>query len=167
MYSTPGSIGSSPRGRGKPRCEQLWHFLHGLIPARAGKTPTASSPRSWRPAHPRAGGENTTTRRRTGRTPGSSPRGRGKREVDGGEPWLMRLIPARAGKTEMWYTGDPHQGAHPRAGGENAELGFQKVGGSGSSPRGRGKRANDVFHLVKSRLIPARAGKTPCQGRNR
>ena len=30
--------------------------------------------------------------------------------------------------------------AHPRSRGENAELGFQKVGGSGSSPLTRGKR---------------------------
>ena len=30
--------GSSPRGRGKPGCEQGWHFLNRLIPAWAGKT---------------------------------------------------------------------------------------------------------------------------------
>ena len=49
-------------------------------------------------------------------------------------------------------------------GGENAELGFQKVGGSGSSPRGRGKRRRCPSVLRQVGLIPAWAGKTATSG---
>ena len=50
--------------------------------------------------------------------------------------------------------------AHPRSRGENAELGFQKVGGSGSSPLTRGKPGVDARREHGCGLIPAHAGKT-------
>ena len=94
-----------------------------------------------------------------GRT-GSSPRGRGKRRRLGGRRRYQRLIPARAGKTPETH---PHGGptsAHPRAGGENPGGDDGQSIGFGSSPRGRGKRLVNDAHLVRVRLIPARAGKT-------
>ena len=50
--------------------------------------------------------------------------------------------------------------AHPRAGGENAELILDVLGDDGSSPRGRGKLNPREIQRVRERLIPARAGKT-------
>ena len=53
------SVGSSPRGRGKPLDVAREAVRGRLIPARAGKTPSVISLDSTGPAHPRAGGENT------------------------------------------------------------------------------------------------------------
>ena len=54
------SVGSSPRGRGKPRPWRRSRRSGRLIPAWAGKTPprTGATPRTR--AHPRVGGENST-----------------------------------------------------------------------------------------------------------
>ena len=74
-----GELGSSPRGRGK-RCVALdTPKIAGLIPARAGKTARGASSPSPVPAHPRAGGENTSATVQVSVASGSSPRGRGKR----------------------------------------------------------------------------------------
>ena len=50
--------------------------------------------------------------------------------------------------------------AHPRVGGENDLVDMYYSGQSGSSPRGRGKRARDIARINQQRLIPAWAGKT-------
>ena len=154
-------FGSSPRGRGKPAQAINDTTAPGLIPARAGKTAPsrANAARSW--AHPRAGGENTGTPRTRSFSSGSSPRGRGKRELTVYEYNLEGLIPARAGKT-FWNASDSSfSGAHPRAGGENAAFMTFSFAVRGSSPRGRGKRGRGDHRRRRVRLIPARAGKTP------
>ena len=115
-------VGSSPRGRGKPGLPE-WTFF----PARA---------------HPRAGGENGHIVVRLHCERGSSPRGRGKRRRRGRERRGWRLIPARAGKTRGSIEFDPHQQAHPRAGGENRSRSVVPFCLAGSSPRGRGKHPN-------------------------
>ena len=51
-------------------------------------------------AHPRAGGENKDALAAVKGTAGSSPRGRGKRTVPRFFSSPLRLIPARAGKTD-------------------------------------------------------------------
>ena len=50
--------------------------------------------------------------------------------------------------------------AHPRVGGENADLMLAVTRSKGSSPRGRGKLVRHVQARVPVRLIPAWAGKT-------
>ena len=93
-------LGSSPRGRGKPERTTNATKAAGLIPAWAGKTAphVEHRGRSW--AHPRVGGENTGPRFRHARIRGSSPRGRGKRQVLERRRQARRLIPAWAGKTQ-------------------------------------------------------------------
>ena len=93
------SEGSSPRGRGKHGAGQLRLNKAGLIPARAGKTETRPRRPSAAWAHPRAGGENQLIDEIVRSDQGSSPRGRGKRDVTVKELCAQRLIPARAGKT--------------------------------------------------------------------
>ena len=157
--------GSSPRGRGKREFKRDEPVRVGLIPARAGKT---SGPRvvlsaSW--AHPRAGGENLPTSRTGTGSCGSSPRGRGKREVRGRSRPLRRLIPARAGKTQWRAANRSIVRAHPRAGGENCYNTSGNRGVTGSSPRGRGKPIPHLLDGSNVGLIPARAGKTSAHSR--
>ena len=74
-------------------------FLGGLIPAWAGKTRTATQSQTSIPAHPRVGGENPYAASNDQDPKGSSPRGRGKRELFGADAERRGLIPAWAGKT--------------------------------------------------------------------
>ena len=172
--------GSSPRVRGK-RDLALGHGVpEGLIPERAGKTDhplatqarSAAHPRacgenvfvdvvpSMRGAHPRACGENDALTARYMRGDGSSPRVRGKpgRACPPGEG--PGLIPACAGKTRCRRPTGEEVTAHPRACGENGAQREISSGGSGSSPRVRGKRNPRRNSQRPPRLIPARAGKT-------
>ena len=71
-----------------------------------------------------------------------------------------RLIPARAGKTSGWAVAGGCGGAHPRAGGENAEPDGLVDPDADSSPRGRGKHTREIQAIAGAGLIPARAGKT-------
>ena len=132
--------GSSPRGRGKRGQDGAGALPARLIPAWAGKTRNAHTHRKDDRAHPRVGGENACARALTFETPGSSPRGRGKRHAEVGDV--------------------AHGLAHPRVGGENAAVLVLICCWSGSSPRGRGKPKPSHGCLAASGLIPAWAGKT-------
>ena len=157
-----GRTGSSPRVRGKLEDVSAQSAEVRLIPARAGKTTctTRRSVGAW--AHPRACGENGIRKQPETRFWGSSPRVRGKlREGDhAGLP--ARLIPARAGKTSRSRCGPRSTGAHPRACGENGLDEWPGAPAEGSSPRVRGKLFVGALDQFGLRLIPARAGKTPC-----
>ena len=153
-------MGSSPRVRGKP-VEGLQTVLeHGLIPARAGKTPAHVDMSSPFPAHPRACGENWSQLIEYGDSAGSSPRVRGKRVLGEGHGGGLRLIPARAGKTTQRPSPACRSWAHPRACGENGRSRCVPSAGQGSSPRVRGKRTCGWRDWNPRGLIPARAGKT-------
>ena len=119
------------------------------------------------PAHPRAGGENPSMIAFTVGAAGSSPRGRGKRVAHGSTSGSFRLIPARAGKTRDFLSDHVVETAHPRAGGENWRVSSTRSSVRGSSPRGRGKRQEDVAVQDLEGLIPARAGKTHPHGYRR
>ena len=132
----------------------------GLIPARAGKTSSASDNRTARGAHPRACGENPLSRTASAAEDGSSPRVRGKPPDIHNFYKDVRLIPARAGKTGPTSTRGPDSGAHPRACGENRCRRTGPGFSGGSSPRVRGKRSSASDNRTARGLIPARAGKT-------
>ena len=153
-------MGSSPRVRGKRSRTSSNVDMVGLIPARAGKTPTEYADARASSAHPRACGENNPGAATTPPLPGSSPRVRGK--LKGSSP-LSRgigLIPARAGKTRRGFGRRPGRRAHPRACGENPRVCGENISGVGSSPRVRGKRPLGPQGQGVDGLIPARAGKT-------
>ena len=111
-------------------------------------------------AHPRACGENTNTCFSLLQTQGSSPRVRGKLLSFHLSPSKRRLIPARAGKTPATAPKPPPWRAHPRACGENGPRSRLRPWVWGSSPRVRGKPADQSPLIGDVRLIPARAGKT-------
>ena len=91
--------GSSPRVRGKHTAGAPLRPDPGLIPACAGKTGRPRT-RPWRSgAHPRVCGENPAAATNAEVARGSSPRVRGKRLDVAHALALVRLIPARAGKT--------------------------------------------------------------------
>ena len=154
------AAGSSPRGRGKLAEGKDSHLALRLIPARAGKTRPAGRVAGPVQAHPRAGGENRTTRTIRIAFLGSSPRGRGKLRQAPVLQGRGRLIPARAGKTPSTSCLIARAPAHPRAGGENGPARRPDHVGAGSSPRGRGKRPGWARRGRTRGLIPARAGKT-------
>ena len=94
---------------------------------------------------------------------GSSPLTRGKRVCLLDDLGQVRLIPAHAGKTPgrpPWLRG---HGAHPRSRGENSGRDPHGWCARGSSPLTRGKPIDEVTDNGAYRLIPAHAGKTPCQ----
>ena len=111
--------GSSPRVRGKRLADRLRDASLALIPARAGKTGWSWCGRSWRPAHPRACGENTTRTASEAENAGSSPRVRGTVDSEGDKAGGGDLIPTCAG---------------------NGEVDDEVLARDGSSPRVRGKR---------------------------
>ena len=95
------------------------------------------------------------------RVEGSSPRVRGKHDVEDRRRECLRLIPACAGKTAAREACPRAPGAHPRVCGENAidEIDYELS--LGSSPRVRGKLSFKAVQMAGDRLIPACAGKTP------
>ena len=94
------------------------------------------------------------------RLAGSSPRGRGKQELNIVKGHTLGLIPAWAGKTVARVLGTKLSTAHPRVGGENSLSSVSTRTPRGSSPRGRGKRGRAVRPVPLFGLIPAWAGKT-------
>ena len=152
--------GSSPRVRGKLNVRGGGGTAGRLIPARAGKT-SAGNRIGWTTAaHPRACGENANMLIRECWERGSSPRVRGKRSQRRRRDEAPRLIPARAGKTLTEARASFVTWAHPRACGENFQMGMPRSASWGSSPRVRGKLEVRRDRNRSRGLIPARAGKT-------
>ena len=138
--ATLPAVGSSPRGRGKPRGRRRGCAGPRLIPAWTGKTMGGRSTRCDIGAHPRMGGENCVRAGLGTGVAGSSPHGRGKRVHRTLPAHAIGLIPAWAGKTPQSLPGYETR--------------------RGSSPHGRGKRTSGSCQVSGRRLIPARAGKT-------
>ena len=152
--------GSSPLARGK-----RWDILAGiktpgLIPARAGKTKRVARPTARARAHPRSRGENQRQQAMTTLRMGSSPLARGKpaKQIRGRH--ILRLIPARAGKTIINKSSQNILAAHPRSRGENSRGARRQRCVHGSSPLARGKPPPLLLRRQDVGLIPARAGKT-------
>ena len=158
--TTPDTTGSSPRGRGTPTEPEPHLSARRFIPARAGNTaPQLCEPRQI-PVHPRAGGEHYRASNCSDVMIGSSPRGRGTRDVHHAKGEALRFIPARAGNTTMQFEGVVVSSVHPRAGGEHSLNPDQAICDNGSSPRGRGTLFAHVLEGPRQRFIPARAGNT-------
>ena len=113
-------------------------------------------------AHPRAGGENCPNHLSTPPDQGSSPRGRGKHCVKLCICLIVRLIPARAGKTPHLSLGWLPQAAHPRAGGENNGAVSLTLSQYGSSPHARGKRSRSESSPPTKAAHPRMGGENLC-----
>ena len=155
-----GPAGSSPLTRGKLCALRVNASVIGLIPAHAGKTHHAHPSGASCAAHPRSRGENVSPSCSGRSWSGSSPLTRGKHNRRPDRRDHTRLIPAHAGKTNLWFGVDSTSGAHPRSRGENCHGVADLEAGVGSSPLTRGKHDGLVADRGPRRLIPAHAGKT-------
>ena len=153
--------GSSPLVRGGPTNPRCGLVGFGLIPARAGRTPAAQRRVQVGRAHPRSCGADQVLRSCRMVCQGSSPLVRGGRGESGGHTHALRLIPARAGRTDLRGLLDLRVTAHPRSCGADYVKSRCSAGESGSSPLVRGGPRGGRRRLGRGRLIPARAGRTP------
>ena len=152
--------GSSPLTRGKPAGVTHCPSCNGLIPAHAGKTTAVRQCLPNAGAHPRSRGENYIPPTQGTYTQGSSPLTRGKQEVQACDVTQWGLIPAHAGKTVVTVPRQAGKRAHPRSRGENPSLLKAMAALRGSSPLTRGKQLVQIRGPIRTRLIPAHAGKT-------
>ena len=92
---------------------------------------------------------------------------RGKRRLLFVFHCFLRIIPAHAGQTRFSPRAAGHTSDHPRACGANGVDALWDKLKDGSSPRMRGKPVRCVVDIVVLRIIPAHAGQTPCDERER
>ena len=154
--------GSSPRVRGKLIRGIDVVCLARIIPARAGQTLMPSQILPHISDHPRACGANDGADGSGELAYGSSPRVRGKPRAGVLPCRSKRIIPARAGQTDTRNRCRLPRPDHPRACGANLDAIPDIAPYFGSSPRVRGKRRGGRQRRVGVRIIPARAGQTPC-----
>ena len=150
--------GSSPLTRGKRVWPSAGWKDRGLIPAHAGKTPTARQSPPCSRAHPRSRGENHPASGHTRTSTGSSPLTRGKRYCRRSEHHARGLIPAHAGKTSSRSHATSKRRAHPRSRGENRWERRRGCRCWGSSPLTRGKRDKELLHGLASSAHPRSRG---------
>ena len=130
--------GSSPRVRGADLDTVVSLLVDGIIPARAGSSPTTPSAPSTRWDHPRACGEQNRPLCRCRSVPGSSPRVRGAGALLLCCGIHRGIIPARAGSSLDTLSRRHTKRDHPRACGEQVLALGRSVFIRGSSPRVRG-----------------------------
>ena len=153
-------IGSSPLVRGGRERERCASGRGRLIPARAGRTTTATRRQPWAAAHPRSCGADLQRLCVTAIQVGSSPLVRGGPGDRVGEADSPRLIPARAGRTGSRSSAPRCRAAHPRSCGADGTPKGGVGGYLGSSPLVRGGHPARRARRHGRRLIPARAGRT-------
>ena len=152
--------GLSPRGRGKLARRPLLTRRYRSIPAWAGETATSTDTRLCEKVYPRVGGGNRRNGRLQWSLIGLSPRGRGKRLAGYSKGVGWRSIPAWAGETLIMQALEGAKGVYPRVGGGNEYITAGEAARRGLSPRGRGKRVEDVEKSIVVGSIPAWAGET-------
>ena len=109
--------------------------------------------------HPRVCGETATTPKEWSRSKGPSPRVRGNRRRVLVECPQGGSIPACAGKPEGIKGQRPGSQVHPRVCGETAWPAASNPARMGPSPRVRGNLIDRVSSVLRTRSIPACAGK--------
>ena len=141
------TAGSSPLTRGKRTAEAVQVLCQGLIPAHAGKTWRRIVWASLRSALPRSRGENARMSVAVTDSGGSSPLTRGKQQQSSLQFRTVRLIPAHAGKTVLFFGASSAVTAHPRSRGENDAVSGRSSASRGSSPLTRGKHQSSLQFL--------------------
>ena len=159
--------GSSPLARGLPMAIHPWSASTGIIPARAGFTCTAPAAPSWGADHPRSRGVYRPRPQKRTRRPGSSPLARGLLSGLLGSHSPVRIIPARAGFTELEEISRVCRRDHPRSRGVYSAPDPARWERRGSSPLARGLHSVAGQCDRSDRIIPARAGFTTPTSRSR
>ena len=153
-----GSLGTSPRVRGKPPGHASAGSQPRYIPARAGEAHKRRGRPILATVHPRACGGSPRSVPDIVDEHGTSPRVRGKHSRAASTPCAAGYIPARAGEAGWYPSSSTDQKVHPRAcGGSLGYLAHIEHYG-GTSPRVRGKLARTTAPMPRPGYIPARAG---------
>ena len=150
--------GSSPRLRGTRPVPSMRTVHARFIPAPAGNTSTATSPRLALAVHPRACGEHARLAARRLAIDRFIP-------APAGNTAWQSLVVARTGSSPR-LRGTPAtsgcdasaDAVHPRACGEHPVSGQTRAGHSGSSPRLRGTLAGGYEHVRRSGSSPRLRG---------
>ena len=156
--------GSSPRGRGTPGFRCIAKGCVRFIPAWAGNAEQDNDHRNDQRVHPRVGGERVEATIEGLDIDGSSPRGRGTQRLAGLARIRLRFIPAWAGNAPAGSAPSRSTSVHPRVGGERASGHPICLPTTGSSPRGRGTRRENLPQVRDNRFIPAWAGNAVSAG---
>ena len=152
--------GSSPPTRGTLLRQRRLGAPVRFIPAYAGNTSSARSPRLCNAVHPRLRGEHAKGSRSMPEMPGSSPPTRGTLDQPGQGDLAPRFIPAYAGNTCHALAAARGSPVHPRLRGEHS-LAMMGIGfTAGSSPPTRGTLQAIPPEDRPRRFIPAYAGNT-------
>ena len=150
-----------PRSRG---VYDWWSIVDGLteriIPARAGFTTGSRSSCATGSDHPRSRGVYAYHRPYLVPFSGSSPLARGLRGKASQSNFASRIIPARAGFTQVRTAAIRRVADHPRSRGVYFLMIELSVSTGGSSPLARGLHDCVDVRVRYRRIIPARAGFT-------
>ena len=155
--------GSSPHARGLLVNENWWIGRERIIPARAGFTGRRADRLPLARDHPRTRGVYRGATPLASLAVGSSPHARGLPVTAGFRGLLCGIIPARAGFTALSSAPVCVSGDHPRTRGVYGDPAGRVRPHQGSSPHARGLLKEAGYRLESTRIIPARAGFTPCQ----
>ena len=153
-------IGSSPLARGLRRPVIRALGKRGIIPARAGFTTPALPPAPTGSDHPRSRGVYNDLLDPEQQYSGSSPLARGLRDRGRTARRATRIIPARAGFTQLGRRRAAPGPDHPRSRGVYGTPPGSTRGFRGSSPLARGLLVGRRGQGNHDRIIPARAGFT-------
>ena len=152
------AAGSSPLARGLPRRPPEPPDRRRIIPARAGFTPGRAAPSSASPDHPRSRGVYPRTETPVWSAEGSSPLARGLPVVHVDDRACQRIIPARAGFTDLWGPDKPAILDHPRSRGVYQNDFDVELPQVGSSPLARGLRREGLQEGVSREDHPRSRG---------
>ena len=153
-------VGSSPLARGLQDGRDHALLQSGIIPARAGFTPSGPCLRSWTRDHPRSRGVYTVRTLSPLLDAGSSPLARGLRHDQLRGRNVTGIIPARAGFTVLRPPRLRGPSDHPRSRGVYPGRRPSPSATRGSSPLARGLLVGRNVPVQHDGIIPARAGFT-------
>ena len=153
-------LGSSPLARGLQDTFRFEGQSGRIIPARAGFTRGLLLGSRRQRDHPRSRGVYTGPPTPARQKQGSSPLARGLHAYADADDAVARIIPARAGFTGSSTTSPAAAGDHPRSRGVYRGRIQCDCVAHGSSPLARGLPPKPVVGVVRTGIIPARAGFT-------
>ena len=157
-----GSIGLSPRVRGKQRETLSAPVLRGSIPACAGEACRYASRCRRHSVYPRVCGGSCSLAAAISSQTGLSPRVRGKLLPVMLRQGHQRSIPACAGEAHTSCSRPALPTVYPRVCGGSLRVNGDTGGVQGLSPRVRGKPPSPATSDIQPRSIPACAGEAGC-----
>ena len=157
MYTTPGS---PPHTRERPIRRTHNVYNPGITPAYAGKTILRLWTDRLHQDHPRIRGKDVTKLSLLVASTGSPPHTRERPTISVFSPFLIRITPAYAGKTLLFFFVALFYEDHPRIRGKDFLMLLDRVPRLGSPPHTRERPFGTAVCYSKPRITPAYAGKT-------